>query len=542
MSRQFSDSLYRPGNLIQLVEKEGFIVSEEINGGMLHQAFGFDEQYRMNTNYAKIFASSDKYTGKPMIGMTEAKGNSIEIPSHAFTFTLSGGTLQKARITQKTTLDTKPGFNNTEFEFVVDRPWFSVSDVVQPGTNRYRVLVVSNPNNPNKAYTKVGPNAYKYYGRLITQSPTEFLPVTYLEPGREWLQKSSAVAGEANPNGGGFAFYNVFENHGQVQQFAKQYSMTDKAMRKCLEAAERYKKGDESAYHNTSEMADGHKFLWTKMKDDNGQAKLFSMSLLDAKMNEALYCDVEDALVFGRKSSNNLSSEGYVIYTTSGWREQVEAGWVFEHNGNMSLREMETYFDMILRDRVASDKQKIVLECGREFRRMFDTMVKADSSSFLTLDTKFIRDGADFRHLDYGSYFSRYTGFTVTIDVMENVACDNPAYCPDKHPLYPNTPVDSWRADIMDFGNVSDENIAISGELRSNISMVSEKYMNYNINFNGKYYNPFSGGYAAGLPITDGGLGNLGQVSGFTAHREKSGGLIVVDATRCGVMRLAGTF
>ena len=36
------------------------------------------------------------------------------------------------------------------------------------------------------------------------------------------------------------------------------------------------------------------------------------------------------------------------------------------------------------------------------------------------------------------------------------------------------------------------------------------------------------------MPITDGGLGQGGGISGYSILREKSAGLMVADVTRCG--------
>lgn len=526
----YSNAIQRPGNLRQVVETSGFVASEEITGGMLHQAFGWDEPYLINTHFAQIFAASQKYHGKPLLGMTEAKGKSMEIPSHAFRFTLSGGTFQKARVTAVVCTDPKPGLHNTEFQVVFDKPWFNISDVIQPADNKYRVRVMHNPLYGNKAYKAVAPNQYEYTLRLITETAYSYLKPEYIEEQAEWNQVSSAVANESNQDGGGFSFYSVFESEGQVQQHAKQISISDRAARMCYNAAQT------QDYSEVSAIGDYHKFVWTPLTNGQGEMRLFGMQLMEAKMRDTLYSDVEDTLMFGKKSSNMYSAEGYTIYTASGLREQIESGWVLEHNGNLTLREMEAWFDSIMRDRIDTNKQKIVLSCGREFRKMFDRMVKAESSSFLTLDTHFIRSGEDFRHLDYGSYYAHYRGFTVDISVMENVAYDNQAFCPRMHPLYPNTTVDSWRADIIDFGLAS---VKDSGSDFNNIMMLSEALMDYRISSNGKWMNPFNTQYVHGMPITDGGLGQLGGISGYSLHIEKSAGLMVADATRCGVIRLA---
>lgn len=153
-------------------------------------------------------------------------------------------------------------------------------------------------------------------------------------------------------------------------------------------------------------------------------------------------------------------------------------------------------------------------------------MVKADNSSFLTLDTTFIRKGEDFRHLDYGSYFASYKGFTVDISVMANAGFDNRNQNPQMHPIKVNVPVDSWRGEVLDFGTSKQQ----SG-ITDNINMVSQEWCNYHITYNGKW-RAFDG--KSGLPITDGGLGSTGGVSGYSVLAEKSAGLMVTDITRCG--------
>jgi len=101
------------------------------------------------------------------------------------------------------------------------------------------------------------------------------------------------------------------------------------------------------------------------------------------------------------------------------------------------------------------------------------------------------------------------------------------------HPVKTNTPIDSWRADILDFGFSKQQG---TGTTTDNISMVSQEYCDYHITYNGKW-KAFDG--KSGLPITDGGYGIAGGVSGYSIIREKSAGLMVADVTRCGSIYLA---
>lgn len=299
----------------------------------------------------------------------------------------------------------------------------------------------------------------------------------------------------------------------------------------------RIAEGKDTMANCDPQVADNMKYVWTMGRSEDGlQKKLFGMQLVEAKLWDSLYSDVEDTYMFGKASSNMVSAEGFQIYSASGLREQLEASWLLEHTGSMSIAELEQWFDIVLRDRIENDAQKIVLSTGLSFKRMFDTMVKADSSQFMTLDTMFIRKGEDFRHLDYGSTFSSYKGFTVDINVTHNKAYDNQDFCPQPHPQYPNIPVDSWRADILDFGTSTQK----LGDI-DNITALAETYANYYITYNGKHYNPWDmKAGKGGLPIADGGLGTVGtHISGYSVHMEKSGGLLVVDPTRCGVIKLA---
>ena len=69
----FNGAAFQPGRVRQLHQTENFIVNEEITGGMLHKAFGIDQPYMLNTNYAQIFSASNRYFVKPMIGMLAAQ-------------------------------------------------------------------------------------------------------------------------------------------------------------------------------------------------------------------------------------------------------------------------------------------------------------------------------------------------------------------------------------------------------------------------------------------------------------------------------------
>lgn len=112
---------------------------------------------------------------------------------------------------------------------------------------------------------------------------------------------------------------------------------------------------------------------------------------------------------------------------------------------------------------------------------------------------------------------------------MLNPAYDNSFFQPKMHPVYTNYTIDSWRADILDFGSTKQQG---TGGTDPNICMVKENYCDYHISHKGKW-DPKSG-----LPITDGGYGLVGGVSGYSIVTEKSAGLMIADVSRCGAIYL----
>ena len=504
---------------------DGLMATGEIKGMHLHRAFGTDNLVNLNIGYAQIFAATDRYHGKPLVGMTEAKAKVKKIPSHGFRWELSGGAAQKARITKVINTDTYPGINNSVFSIVVDKQWFNVSDIIIPESQDYRLRVVPSDDG-SRQFRQIGPNQFQYNVQLTTNHERKFVPRKFLELESEWCKVSSSVANEDNQDYGGFQFYNIFQSEGQVQQHAVKIALSDKAARK----AKAFADGGFKDSGDLGRFANSVRHMWTSVGRDKatGLPIMRFMSILDSEMFDQLYRDVENTLMFGQESNVLYSPEGHQIFTASGLREQLLSGHTLEHNGNLSLSRLEDWFDSILKDRISEGEQKIVLSAGREFRKMFDRMIKADASSFMTLDTTFIRKGDGFRHMDYGSYFASYRGFTVDIMVMENPAYDNGYYSPAMHPVKTNVPIDSWRADILDFGSSKQQG---SGTTTDNISMICEEHCDYHIKYNGKWY-AYDG--ASGLPITDGGHGIAGDISGYSCIREKSAGLMVADVTRCG--------
>ena len=178
----------------------GLGVSGEVQSQHLHQAFGIDQPHNINMGYARVFSATDMYHDKPMIGMTEAKGNVKMLTNHIYRWRLSGDMYQKLRVTQRLNTDPRPGLNQQPFEIVLDKPWFQVPDVIQGEDNHYRLYVM------DEEPVEIGVNEYLYKVKLVTDNPAEFFPPDLIEENMEFCKISSMVANESNQDFGGFQF------------------------------------------------------------------------------------------------------------------------------------------------------------------------------------------------------------------------------------------------------------------------------------------------------------------------------------------------
>ena len=148
----------------------------------------------------------------------------------------------------------------------------------------------------------------------------------------------------------------------QIQQHSIKVELSDKACKRAKQAADR-------GNFNDDEFGKYLRMLWVKYEDKVTNSPLSKfMAVMDAEAYNELYQNVEHTLMFGKQSSTMLSPEGHQILTASGLREQLESGWTLTHNGNMSLEEMEDWFDSVIKDRISEGEQKLVLSAGREFR------------------------------------------------------------------------------------------------------------------------------------------------------------------------------
>lgn len=488
---------------------EGF-GGNSVNSTHLIRTYGLDKKDDLSVNatgIAELFSATDRYGDKPMIGMTEAKGKKIYLSSNQYSWKLRGYMKQVATVTEVIETSTRPGENQSEFQVVLNRGWYKEPDVLISESNAYPLEIVGEPYQKGLGYV--------YTLRIQTDDNSLYLPTEFIAVGREFRKVSTSVVDEENNKYGTIQFNSIFELRSQTGNVAEKFQFSDKALRVDKNSAK------SKALHWSVPFHDG-----------KGKEYRNFMPLAEAEMMNQVYEDIEWALVFGRKSTRNVGPSGYVKRTGPGLRQQLEYGHTLYHNNNLTLAKLDQWLNSIYRGRkdATPDKRRIILMTGEMGATMFHNMVASQASSFLTVDTHYIQKETDVRHLAYGAQFTHYKGINgLDVTVMLNPAYDNPDYCPQTHPIYTDTVLDSWRMDILDFGVASQSGTEVMGD---NIAMVCEQYADYFFTTAGKW-DP-----KTGMPINDGGAGLSGGISGYATFMEKSFGLLVRDISRCGSIQL----
>lgn len=489
-------------------------VTEGLGGSTFHSAhlvhtYGVDKPHELSynaRNMAELFSQTSRYNDKPMLSLTEAKGKKIYLTSDIYTWKLKGFQPQKLRVVENLEASTaKIGINGTEFKVVLDRPWYKYPDVVISEDNRYPMFVIGQPKQRG-----VG---YEYTLKLQTTKEGRSLPARLLEVGRKFCKVATNIEREMNQDYGTMQFNSVFNLRSWLGQAAMELTVSDRLLR-----VDKNGNSVEQLRH------------WrVPFLDSNGNVYMNFMPMAEAEMWNQLYNDIEWSLNYGR-ASVDYGPAGYLKRTPPGWREQFEYSNILEHNGNLTLSRLDNWLSSIFRGRRDANPQsrKIILMTGEMGALMFDRMAASDASSFVTVDSHYIR-GGDFRHLSYGAQYTHYVGKNgLDVTVMLNPQYDDPTLCPQVHPIYPDTTLDSWRMDIFDFGSTKQD----SGAMSDNIQMVAEKFADHYFSTNGKW------DIKTGMPINDGSQGFAGGVGGYTIKAEKSYGLMITDISRCGMIKL----
>lgn len=487
--------MFTPINHIQTRVYDGF-GGNFFDSDMLAAAYDAGKPHVFDKLMGQVFSSTDRFNGKPLIGMTLAKGKTAEIDNEVYRWKLVGAQEKNLRIVEEldgnATTGATPGINRSEFRIKLDEGWYAYPDVIEGEHDDYKLEIVDGPFQDG--------NGYIYTVKLQTDSFQKYVPPTILEVGKEFSKVWTSVPSEFNSDFGTMQFGSSFELECQLGAYAQEFMVTDKAMRE-----------------------DGRLAIPVPFRGKDGKVKTQEkwMPLAEAKNEDELYKGIEYAAWKGEKSTS-VAKNGYLKRTGPGVRQQLRDGHTMFYSGALTESMLEDYLDGIFFSRVSEGDRKITAMTGSMGAIAFHNLLASAASSFLTVDTNYIqRLGGNPRHLSYGAQYTHYQGLNgIEVDLVINPLYDDPHFCKRMHPVYTNKPLDSWRMTFMDFGK--------NGNGDDNIQFLSVK--------DTRRY-----GY---LPGT---VGPMGPIKGGALHSKKAGcefvtegtgGVVIYDVSRGGELIL----
>jgi hypothetical protein len=464
-----------------------------VDSQYLANSYQTGKPHEFNDTLMKVFSAQNRFFtgGKPILGMTGAKSfGKTEIDTEVYRWTLQGAEKRCARVLENLEAgNAAPGLNGTTFRVKLDLDYYSYPEVMLPEDNDFPCAIVSGPIQDGTGYI--------YTMRLVGDDTTQVLPTDLLEPGREWSKGWTQTPSEANKYFGGQQAPSSFKLESQVGAFAQELEVTDKAMR------------------DQGRLGISFQFEDPKTKKVSKIDRF--MPFYEAMMHDELYMSMEAAYLLGRKETTE-SANKYWTKTGPGLREQLADSWIDYYNGALTVTRLKDYLLNIFFSRVNEMDRKVVAMTGTLGSMMFHDMLAAEASSFLTVDTNFVKEiDSKGRHLSFGAQFTHYKGPEgIEVTLIKNPMYDNRYYCKRTHPQYTDKPIDSSRMTFLDFGTTDNG--------KQNISMVSVK--------DTYRYGIVLGTHGPNGPVQGGNVAV--KKAGYDMFVEGTGGVWIKDVTRCG--------
>jgi len=464
-----------------------------IDSDYLAAAYDTSKPHVFEDTLMQVFTSSDRFTGKPLLGATAGQGKIKEIDNEIYRWKLQGAEYKSLRIVENLeSTNNTPGIGKTSFRIKLDEDFYAAPDVLMGEDPDYALEILEGPIADGTGFI--------YTVRLQTDDNTKFFPSNLMNVGREFCKVWTTVQTELNDEFGSMQFGNSFMLESQVSAFAQKFTMTDKALRQ--------------------QGRIGVDFAYKDPKSGKLQKLTKFLPMAEAKMHDQLYMSMEAQMMYGQ-SSTNSGPKGYWKKTGPGLRQILKDGHIEYYSGGLTEQRLIDYLMDIFWARVDEGNRKVTVMTGTGGALMFHNMLAASSQSFLTVDSHFTQKIASSpRHLSYGAQFTHYQGPEgIEVTLIKNPLYDSTKYCKRMHPDYKGRPIDSWRMTFLDFGQSEGEN---------NIQYLRVK-------------DTFRYGYKPGTvgpmgPIKGGAVNDL--TAGCTWFTEGTAGIWMKDATRGGELIL----
>lgn len=199
-----------------------------------------------------------------------------------------------------------------------------------------------------------------------------------------------------------------------------------------------------------------------------------------------------------------------------------------QHNGSLTLSDIFQYLMTIFLGRSNFNDRYIRIATGEAGSVLFDTLVKAQASSILTLDTMFINKEQSVYNtnsLAWGAQFTKWRAPNgVVVELIYDPIKDNKQLFPELAPGTSSYTLESFAMDIFDFGMTDQK---ASGASRDeNITMVMQDGVESYFTISNVY------DFETGAEKSGGQVYNFNKDASI--YREMSGSLCAWDVSRLG--------
>lgn len=501
--------------------------------------------FDMGVRSAQLFSSKLKsdLINKKFTYFTAAQKNVMMLPGGTDDYTWKLVS-DKARVFRITGVyvdqNSQPGKAGQQFKIALDTPGLMEPVLLKTeSTDAPRLRIVGQP-------TAVSANSWEYVVELQTGDMNAWMPIEYLQEGRQIIDAGTSVADEMNTKYGGDYYDDMFKLYSHVSNHARKATFTDKFIRteiacrkdgRPMSANMSYSIGDKSY----SDGAIGVGYVYQQSLKDQTTGNVIKkgvfLTQMEARLEERLMHDREMSMEFGQNQISSDRDTGYTRKDAPGYAQLVKEGHYFAHNGSLTLIELEEYITNIFATRKNFMDRTIKVATGEGGIAFIHRLIAAEASALTTVDTHFIQGRSDSagvheNELEYGAQFTKIKLLNgVTVEFIYDPIKDDETIYPEKAPGSIHT-VMSYTMDIFDFG-ITDQTPQ-GASTHQNMTMVYQDGVEEYTTYQGLY--DFETG-----AINDGSRVNSTSKE-VEIRRANSGSLGIFDISRVGRIEFVPSF
>jgi hypothetical protein len=431
------------------------------------------------------------------------------------------------------------GKGKLPFKIALDRDWLHEPCIIKSESDRLPMLrILGHP-------VQRGANSWEYEVELQTGDLNAYVPASYLQPGKRFVDATTSVSDELNTKYAGDQYGEMFKLQSWTGNFARKCEFTDKFLRteiSCRKEGRRLPKNSGYSIGNKSYM-DGavgvgytykQKFNLTNSGEaDTIEAGVF-ITKAEARLEDRLMQDREMNFEWGQLEKTVDRDSNRTMKVAPGWRQISRDGHFKIHNGTLTLSELNEYIAEIFLTRRTHADRKIILASGEGGVEFLHRLIAAEASQFQYIDTLFTQKRKDSQgyhdnELEYGAQFTRIKlPMGYVIEIAYDPIKDDRKLFPEKAPGT-NRTVESFAFDIFDFGATDQK--AFDAGRPENITCVMQDGVESYFTVSNVY------DFETGAEKSGGNVYSNNKELGV--YRETSGGLCVWDVSRVGRIEYA---